>query len=140
MHAQCALPNVSSLWWRSPQRVYVEDSLMTSLFVSFTDSSHGIQVALAAVRAIGLLSTNVEMAGCSPRIETRHWLIRLKNVMISLHCEIEYLITLPTFYKDILTFKEWFLFWCSSCRLDMHRRAGKSIQRVHVKAAWTAPK
>jgi len=27
-------------------------------------------------------------------------------------------------------FKEWFLFWCGSCRLDVHARAGKSIKRA----------
>ena len=62
MHALCALPIVSSIGGKvvaSPQRVYVEDSLSSSLFVF----SHGIQVARAAVRGTGLLLTTVEMAG-----------------------------------------------------------------------------
>ena len=65
------LPNVSSLGvqvFGSPQRVYVEDTNSdeegsSSLFVSFTESSHGIQCASAAVRGTGLLLTSAEMAG-----------------------------------------------------------------------------
>jgi len=33
----------------------------------------------------------------------------------------------------VLLFKEWFLFWCGSCRLDVHIRAGKSIKRTKVR-------
>jgi len=29
-------------------------------------------------------------------------------------------------------FKEWSLFWCGSCRFNVHERAGKSIKRASV--------
>ena len=35
-----------------------------------------------------------------------------------------------TSQKALVSFKEWFLFWCGSCRLDVHARAGKSIKRA----------
>jgi len=67
----CALPNVSSIGEKvSPQRVYVEDGLSTSLFVPFTESSHGIQCARASVRGTAIVLITVEMAGCRPRKES----------------------------------------------------------------------
>jgi len=57
-----------------PQRVYVDDSLSVSLFVSFTESSHIIQCAMASVRGTALVLITVDMAGCCPREKTSKWL------------------------------------------------------------------
>ena len=43
------------------------------------------------------------------------WFEKVKNKLIT---------------KTKCKYKEWFLFWCSSCRLDVHARDGKSIKRA----------
>ena len=69
-----------------PQRVYVDDSLSVSMFVTYTESSHIIQCVMASVRGTALALITVDMAGCCPREKNRQKLLRL----ISLHFKIEY--------------------------------------------------
>jgi len=70
-----------------PQRVYVDDSLSASLFVSFTESSHIIQCAIASVRGTALVLITVDMAGCCPREKkNRQKVLRL----IPLYFKIQY--------------------------------------------------